>query len=413
MKRPKIFYGWWVVLACSTTGLLSGGLVILSFTAFFEPIANEFGWSYAQISLASSLRGVESGILAPLLGLLIDRVGPRKLLFIGVSFLGIGLIVLSRTSSLLMFYGSFALVAVGTSGVSPTVTMTAVANWFRTRLGLAIGLMTSGFAIGSLLVPFVVRLIDAYGWHNAAFFLGLGILIIGLPLTLIVRHKPEQYGYLPDGEAGAVAAAGEILTSARNGEVDVTVKAAVKSRTFWHLAVALVTPFIGISAVQVHIMPAMSTVGISRSIAGLVATGVILMSIIGRLGVGWLGDRLEKKTVSSGCLALMCTGLIILNFASGQLTWLIPFFVLLFAVGYGGNATIRVGLIRNYFGRKNFGTILGFIMGMISLGNIVGPVFAGWVFDNWRSYQWAWLTLAGVVLVGVFVMATTPPMRYK
>ena len=200
-KPSKIFYGWWVVGACFLIWLFIGGFVTFGFTAFFEPIANEFSWSYTQISFAASLRGMETGILSPLLGLVVDRWGPRRLMFGGIVVIGIGLTLLSYTTSLGMFYGAFALVAIGiSSSASPTVTTTAVANWFRRKSGIAIGVMTCGFALGGLMVPVIVRLIDIVGWKSAIFVLGLIIVLIGLPLSLLVRHKPEQYGYLPDGD---------------------------------------------------------------------------------------------------------------------------------------------------------------------------------------------------------------------
>ncbi len=414
LKRPKIFYGWWVVASCFSISLLSGGLAILGFTAFFEPIVEEFGWSYTQISLAASLRGVESGILAPILGLLIDRLGPRKMLFGGIVFLGLGLMLLSRTSSLGMFYGAFALIAIGTSGQSPTVTMTSVANWFRSRVGIAIGIMSCGFAFGSLLVPVVVRLIDVLGWRTALFIMGASILVTGLPLSLLVRHKPEQYGYLPDGVSDTVAVtANGAVSLAQTREVDIGLKQALTSSTFWHLTLALALPFVAISTVIVHIMPALSSIGISRSTSGLVASAVPLVSVAGRLGVGWLSDRFNKKVVACGCLALMAVGLLFLYYAFLGSVVLLVAFIILFGIGYGGNAAVRVALLSSYFGRSRFGSIFGFVMGGISIGNILGPLSAGWIYDNWRSYQWAWLGLACLILIAIIILATTPPLRTR
>jgi len=161
-KPPRVFYGWWVVSASSLIALYAGGIIFYGFTAIFEPIANEFGWSYAQISLAASIRGVEMGLLSPLFGMLADRWGPRRLIFSGGVITALGLILLSYTTSLAMFYGAFVLVAIGISACSMTVLMIAVANWFKRRVGLASGIAASGFGFGGLLVPVIVRLIDIY-----------------------------------------------------------------------------------------------------------------------------------------------------------------------------------------------------------------------------------------------------------
>jgi len=387
-----------------------GGFIVFGFTAFFEPLANEFGWSYAQISFAASLRGMESGILAPLVGLIVDPWGPRRLMFGGILILGIGVMLLSRTASLGMFYGAFALVAIGTSGTSPTVAMTAVANWFQRKVGLATGIITCGFALGGLLVPLIVRLIDIFDWRTAIFILGLVILVIGLPLSLLIRHKPEQYGYLPNGEQSNVTTLGESLVPVKTIEVDVGARQALKSRAFWHIGLATAFQYLATSAVIVHVMPYLSSVGIARSTSSLVVMGTPLISIIGRISSGWLGDRFDKKRVAAGCLATTSLGLLFFSYASNEGMWLLVPFIILFSIGWGGTATIRAALLREYFGRSRFGTILGFIMAMQALGNITGPLFAGWAFDNWGSYNTAWLAFACLVFAGLIIMVTTPPV---
>ncbi len=144
--------------------LYTNGIVHYGFTAVFEPIAEEFGWSYTQISLASSIRSLEIGLLAPVLGLLADRRGPRRLLLGGSILICMGFLILSRISSLAMFYGAFALISIGMSAYGQTVPMTAVANWFRRKAGLAIGIVSSGFARGGLMVPVLTKLIDIPQW---------------------------------------------------------------------------------------------------------------------------------------------------------------------------------------------------------------------------------------------------------
>ena len=116
------------MLACFLIGLYVGGTIFYGFTAFFEPIRREFGWTYAQISLAASLRGLEMGIFAPFVGFLADRFGSRKLILLGTITVGFGLILLSLTQSLAMFYSSFLIIAFGAGGSTSVVTMTVVAN---------------------------------------------------------------------------------------------------------------------------------------------------------------------------------------------------------------------------------------------------------------------------------------------
>jgi MFS family permease len=140
----KIFYGWWIVLSCSLLGLIVGGTVFYGFTAFFLPIKEEFGWSHTLISLAGSLQIAEVGLFAPVAGFLADRFGARRLVIWGVITVGIGLLILSRTQTLLVFYLSFLLTSFGAGGCTAVVLTTAIANWFHKKIGIALGLMGAG-----------------------------------------------------------------------------------------------------------------------------------------------------------------------------------------------------------------------------------------------------------------------------
>jgi MFS family permease len=405
---PKIFYGWWIVSSCFLISLVTGGVVVFGFTAFFEPIANEFHWSYAQISLAASLRGAEVGLLSPLIGLIVDRWGPRKLMFGGTILIGLGLILVTYTTTLGMFYVAFGLMGIGISGASATVLMTAIAHWFRRKVGMATGIMASGFALGALLVPVIVRLIDVFDWRTTFLILAISIWVIGLPLSLLVRHKPEQYGYLPDGEQNNTVITHVNPATKQTDEVDSGAKQALKSRSFWHIGLALAFHYLVVSTVVVHVMPFLSSVGIARSTSSMVATAVALTSVIGRLLSGWLGDRYSKIRVASGFLVIACLGLLCFMYITNEIKWLLVPFILLFGVGWGGNVTIRATLLREYYGRSRFGTILGFLMGMSALGTIIGPLIAGWVFDSWGNYQPAWVMFACLIFVALIIMATTP-----
>ena len=409
-KPRRVFYGWWIVVACFFISLYVGGVVFYGFTTLIEPLADDFGWSYTQISFAASLRGMEMGILAPLVGMLVDRWGPRRLLFGGLIITSLGLMLLSRTTSLGMFYGAFVLMAIGISTCSSTVLMTAVANWFRRKIGIATGIMICGYGFSGLLIPVIVNLIDTYEWRMTLALLTIGLLAICLPLSLLVRHKPEQYGYQPDGEAENTVILNNSLAKAKVDEVNVGTKQAVKSRTFWHIALALMCQFIILSAVITHVMPYLSSIGFTRAISGLMAAGIPLASIGGRLGLGWLGDKVDKRRVAAGAFALMCGGLLCFGFISAGDTWLLVTFLILFGIGYGGNNTLRASLIREFFGRKNFGAIHGLMIGVMALGSIAGPPLAGYVFDNWGSYQPIWFVFAGLAIAALLSVITTPPV---
>ncbi|MFC1934675.1 MFS transporter, partial [Chloroflexota bacterium] len=391
--------------------LYGGGVTFYGFTAIFEPIANELGWSYTHISLAASLRGMETGLLAPLVGILIDRWGPRRIVFVGAIFAATGLFLLSRSMSLCMFYGAFVLIAMGMSGCTMTMVSTTVANWFRKNVGLASGIALCGFGLGGVLVPLIVRLIEMYQWRTTMAFLALGMLVLVLPLSFLLRHKPEQYGYLPDGRI-------EDLVTLSNGsglpsavEVDVSAKQALRSSTFWCLALALTYHTMVTGTIVTHVMPYLSTIGVVRARSSLVAAATPLMSLGGRLGLGWLGDKVGKKLVAAGAFAIMGLGLLCFGYAATAGIWLlVPFFVL-YGIGYGGLATLRISLTREHFGITHFGTIFGLIMGINILGGMIGPPLAGWVYDSWSSYQSIWFVFAGLAITPLISILVIRPVK--
>jgi sugar phosphate permease len=410
LNRPRsgVFYGWYIVGACLLIWVYISGVISLGFTAVFEPIVDEFHWSYAQVSFAASIRGLETGLLAPLVGLLVDRLGPRRLIFTGATITGLGLLLLGRINSLATFYGVFILITTGISTCVGVVPMTVVGNWFRKRVSLVTGIVVSGSAIGGLLVPLVTKIIDTFEWRGAMTIFGLGAWVILLPLSLLVRHKPEQYGYLPDGEVSRKLDVDESQPPEEDTMVDIGVKQALKSRVFWHISLGIMCHFLVVIAVITHVMPYMSSIGIPRMTSSLVASAIPLTSIGGRLSFGWFGDRFDKRRVTAVGLILVGLSMLFFSYVATVGTWLLVLFVILFGIGYGGPVPMSAALVREYFGKARLGTILGLAMGVTYIGSIVGPPLAGWVYDTYGSYQGAWLALAGVAIVGMLSFVTAP-----
>ena len=409
-SRSKVFYGWWVVAAAFFISLYVAGSINYGFTSLFEPIVSDLGWSYTQISFAFSLRGLEMGLLAPLLGILADRWGPRRLIFGGAIIAAGGLVLLSRAMSLGMFYGAFVVISIGVGCCTMTVLMTAVANWFRQRIGIASGIAVCGFGFSGVLVPVMVKLIEMYGWRQTLTILALGMLVVVLPLSLLIRHKPEQYGSLPDGRAGEPAAFNDKPSPPQQAIEEVKVKQALKSSSFLRMALAFTCHPLITSAIVTHVMPYLGSVGVSRVRASLVATAIPLISIGGRLGLGWLGDRVDRRWVSAGAITLIGLGMFCCGLAPTAGMWLIVPFIVFLGVGYGGTNALRVSMVREYFGRANFGTVFGFLTGINMLGVIVGPPLAGWVYDSWGSYQGIWFIFAGLPVAAIIAILTVPPV---
>ena len=414
-KRKKgIFYGWWVVLATSTLHFWVAGTFFYGLTAFFNPIAQHFRWSYAATSLAASFRSIEGGVAAPLVGLLTDRLGPRKLFLVGITLTGLGFIWFSRINSLWSFYLIYIFLSIGSSACLPIPGYTVVANWFVKRRGSALGLLATGSGAGGFLVLLITVLIAKYDWRTTLVILGIATWIIGIPLSLVLRHKPEQYGLLPDGDAST---RGEAKVTTPNGaegtsgnDSEFGTWEAVKTRSFWLVTLAMTCAWAAQNAVLVHVMPSLASVGISRGMAGSIAGFVGITSIAGRLVFGWLGDRVEKRYLFAISLLLQTVGLIF--FAYTHNVWHAILFLIMFGPGYGGAITVRLAIQADYFGRKSFGSIQGVMMGIYTVGQIISPIFAGWVFDLRGSYCLAWLVLALVTaLAAPVALAAKAPAR--
>ena len=398
-----IYYGWWVVLACFTINLYVGGVIYFSFTAFFEPIQQEFGWSYTQISLATSLRGLEMGIFAPIVGFLVDRFGSRKLLLGGGVIIGIGLVILSFTQSLLMFYLCFLFIALGAGGCTSVVTLTAVAVWFRKNVGLAMGIMASGFGAGGLIVPLVVFLIDACGWRLTLVILGAGMWLLGIPLSLVVRERPEQLGLSAEG---GLTESSTTTQGTPGIQKEAFIKL-IKTRSFLYLNAAETVRMMAVTAVVIHMMPYLSSLGIPRATSGAVAAALPLVSIAGRFGFGWWGDRLDKRIVMAITFFMMSGGAFVFCYVHS--TGVLLVFLLLFAPGFGGSMVLRGAILQEYFGTASFGKMIGIVMGSASIGGIIGPTLAGWAFDTLGSYTLVWYGLCAISGAAIFLIMKMKP----
>jgi len=399
----QIFYGWWIVGACFFIAFYVSSVIFYGFTVFFEPLVKEFGWSYTQVSFASSLRGLEMGILSPLIGALVDRFGSRKLLIAGTITVGSGLILMSATQSLLMFYGAMVLIAFGGGGCTSVVTMTAIAQWFRKNIGKALGIMSAGFGASGLMLPLIVWLVDACGWRTALVILGLGMWVFGIPLALVVRDSPEQYGCLPDG----VSPDDPAVPRDRGDGAAVKLWDVLRERSLLLLNLAEGLRFMVLASVVIHIMPHLSTMGIGRSTAGIIAAAIPLISIVGRFAFGWLGDLFDKRYVTSVAFSLMALGVFALNFVHAK-PGLILFF-LSFPAGFGGISVLRGTILREYYDARTFGTRMGVMMGFAAAGGIIGPTLTGWAFDMWGNYRFVWLGFSVLLLLAIVLILKMGP----
>lgn len=405
---PRIFYGWWIVLASASIIFIAAGTFFYGFSAIFDSLVDEFGWSHAAVSLGFSMRAEVGGIFAPVVGYLVDRLGPRKLLFTGVIAVGLGFIWISRIQTLWEFYGAVIVIALGMASCGGLVGQVAIANWFERKRGRAMAFLTVGAGTSGIMVMILAWLISALGWRGALATLAVVIWAVGIPAAMVVRWRPEDHGLAPDGEPIPAAALpiAESPSSPPPVAEGMTARQALRGRTFWFLSLALALSWLGTTAIVVHQIPALTATGFSDESAALAVTLMTLVSLTGRVGFGWLADFRDKRIVLAVAFALQTVGMLI--FAAVHVWWhLIPF-LLLYAPGYGGNISVRPALQAEYFGRRALGSIMGLTFFITSLGNVVGPVFVGWMYDVMDSYRLAFVITAFASLAAIPLVLSIP-----
>ncbi len=404
----KIFYGWYMVIAAMLLAMINNSIMGYGWTAFVDPVTITFGWSMAEMSLASALRSLETGVFNPLWGPVVDRKSPKWLMRIGVVASSGGLILLSQMENLWMYYGGFVLVGVGTSLVTNMLPLTVIARWFKKDLGKANGLLMTGNALGGVTVLLVVILIQLLGWRNTIFYTGLLFLFLGIVFSFLFRSRPEDYGMVPDGRITD----GATKKRAANVDFGTTAIEAVKMRAFWHIAVATLFQNATISTVMMYAIPYLTNVGMSRELAGAVVTIYTFISALGRVPFGILSDVFRKSYVLTFCMLIVVVGLILYWRMEGESPfWFIILFAIPYGLGVSGVTAIRGPILVDYFGVRNFGSIYGVTSIFMSIASVVSPPIAGWIFDNYHDYKIWWIILLGMGVIGILAMITIPAPR--
>lgn len=405
MKNPRIFFGWYIVGASVLLMIYHAGAMIYGFTAFIEPISLTFGWTYTQISIAMSLRGLESGVLEPLWGILVDRWPARRLAFMGVTLYGLGFLFVSQATGLAMFYAGFIIVGAGSSLGISMLPQATIARWFKRHLGKASGILYMGVGVGGALVPFLVIMIDRLGWQTTLGFLALGAWIMGLPLSFLFRTRPEEYGLLPDGKKQT-----DLKGPGRSAayDFDTSVKEALKMRAFWHIGIASMLQMIALSALVTHIMPYFASIGMERSVAATFTMCFPLVSLAVRLPFGWFSDIFKKKYMMALSLGLVSVGLFFFHLLGHDFLSLTVPFIIIGGFGSGGMMPIRTPIIREYFGTKNFGKIYGLSHLFMTSAILIGAPLAGWVYDTSGTYDPIWLVFSVANMIGAIIILFTP-----
>lgn len=407
--RPqgRVFFGWYIVASAAGLQLLSGLLWMQSYGAYVVLLQEDFGWSKTMVAGAFALARVESGVLGPLQGWLVDRFGPKIILTIGILLFGIGFVSFSSINSLLGFYLSFAFIAVGSSLGGFATVMVSIVNWFQQHRSKAIAVSQIGYSLGGVAVPLLVICLEAIGWRMTAFYSGLVVLLVGLPLAQLVRHRPADYGQIADGQYVVSTTA----TSQLQG-VDFSARQAMATPAFWLVSVGHASALLCVSVVMVHLVPHLSQgLGFTLTEAALVVALLTGFQMFGQIVGGYLGDRFNKRWLCIACMVVHALALLELAYATEVSEVIL--FAIMHGLAWGVRGPLMVAIRADYFGPSAFGTIMGFSSLILMFGMSGGPIIAGYMADLYGDYKIGLVSIACAAFLGsfCFVAARKPELR--
>jgi len=411
LKKTRIFYGYWVVAAFFLFNVVGVGCGPIAFSLFVAPLQNDLGWSRTEIMAAFTILLLCMAVMAPFVGRMIDRHGARRIISLGALLVGIGLALLSQMNSLWQFYIGYAVLGIGITAISQITSTFVVSQWFSRRRGTAIGITSMGIGCGGIIyAPFVgVYLIPHFGWSYAYLAMGVIVVVIVFPLSLLViRTRPADMGLLPDGvEAPETTSPAESKFPAAGG---LSLKMALATPAFWLIAASILLQHNHMGILQNQV-PHLGDIGFPRPIAASVLSIGAGMGTAGMFFFGWLCDRIQAKFACVIGLGFLAVGILIfININSHSPVWMIWLYAAILGFGTGSWLPTLSMLTSTSFGLAFYGAIFGALSFFQSFGAATGPLIAGYLYDSMNTYHWAFvIILAMIVLAMPLILAVRRP----
>jgi MFS family permease len=370
MSRSALFPGWRVVVG-SGFGIAFGSAIFAS--AAFSQLANAwahlFGWSQPDLTKAATIFLLLQTLTYPVFGWLLDRRGSRQVASACIVLFAIALVVLSRIeNSLTQLYAAFALIGLISAGTNVVSYARAISLWFNRKRGLALGLAASSQAIGAVIVPLLTAtIIASAGWSAAVLTYAAIQLVVCLPLVWwLVRNSPVPYGLRPDGDpaVAGVAATDAVLIGPTRGTI-------IRSPTFWKLAVCFIVMGLTAYAILINVVFILNqTAGLSPAEVAKVQSIAGAAVLLGRIGFGWLLDRLHGPLVGIILALIAAAGSVIYGGAPG----IVIVGGLLLGCSIGGESDLMPYLASRYFGTRALSSVFGWFLSLFFIGAAIGPL---------------------------------------
>ncbi len=370
--ESSIRYPGWGVCAAAFVGVMVSFAAIMpyTFSLFLEPLSKAFGWHREAMSSAFGIAAITVALFSPGIGMLLDRLPPRRIILPSIIVFALAYMSLSRlTPNITRFYLTYFILGVVGNGTAQLAYTRAVLTWFQKRRGIALALVLTGSGTGSIVIPLIVQaVIHNYGWRNAYVTLGC-IALVGFPLTaLLVRNRPVNLAQHDD-----------------TFSTGSSVGAALRGAIFWILAVMIMLEAFGSNGLISHLAAMLTERGVSGESAALALSVMGATGILGRLTTGVLLDRFFAPYVATFMLGISAVGTFIYMSASTASASLTAAAIL--GYGLGSEADVVPYLIARYFGRKHFAALYGLTWTAYAVGGATGPIVVGHFYDRAGSYQ--------------------------
>lgn len=396
----RVFYGWVIAGAAFFTLMVTNGLTFAGITVFDESLLREFGWSRGTLKFRDLLTMGLAGVLSPLAGAIADRHGVKALMASGAGLLGVALLCYGRIGGVIEMYVIHVLFAGVLASCGIVMAVILVSRWFVKRRGVATGIAMVGTSMGGALFPALgAWLIGAYGWRTSLMLYAVFPALLLLVIFFLIRERPSDMGLRPYGADANTGGAGPVA-----GGMDFA--DAVRTRTFWVLAVAGSMTFYAILGISAHLFLHLRGQGLGVPEAARGLSWLFLMGLTGKFLFGYLADVFDHKRVLLVNLAIMLAGSLALASMNQSLFW--PF-VVCFGLGWGGIYTLLQLLTMDAFGLKAAGRVLGTRTVIDALGGGFGPWITGWLFDVTGGYQAPFLLVSGLIVATMAASATLRP----
>jgi OFA family oxalate/formate antiporter-like MFS transporter len=395
--KSKFFYGWIVVIFATLASTMFG--VINSYSTFIKSLEPYLNASRTTISGAYTLEMAFYALFAIMMGAIVDKYGPRTALYAAAVLVGGGVALCSTITASWQLYIFFGVLAgIGHSALL-VVGTTTVSKWFIKSRGLAIGIVACGLGIGLLIIPPVsARIIASRGWQSSFLFLGALAFVSLMIAGTFMKRRPQDVGLQPlgYGEEAKMAAP----PTAR----DYSLPEILRARAFWVIYLTALFCYGAEQMLVVHLVPYCASIGIGAAEAAFGLSCLGIGTILGRVGMGWLSDRVGRVPALMVSVGLQTATTFAMLMITGAAI-LYPVMIVV-GFGYGGWAALAMVIIGDFFGVKNMGKAQGAYFTNGVLGSLVGPLLAGWIFDTTQSYFWA-IIFAGVTCAIPFILAFT------